>query len=357
MNNRFDRHTLIPGWSQDRLSSSSVIITGMGALGNEVSRLLAMSGVGDLIICDYDWVEESNLSRMILFRQTDIGRLKVEAAAEKLQELWPGIRVQTRPFPLVHGIGMAELRDADLVLGCLDSRAARLQLAGRCQLVKAKYIDGGTHPWGGEVRLYLDPEGPCYGCSLAEKDRAVSDIPWSCLQAAEETKIGAAVPSSALVGTWMGIMAVRFLMGLACPAGILRVDATRGTTVNVEQKKDPGCMMHSPLEKVKGIPISNANSVEDLKKCLPAVSTPLVWSPIQERLECPGCDYREVSWGLPSKAKELCPRCSRVLRPRTTLELVSVPGDMELAALGIPPREILAVRVQQGIEWYELQNE
>jgi hypothetical protein len=115
-------------------------------------------------------------------------------------------------------------------------------------------------------------------------------------------------------------------------------------------------MMHSPLEKVKGIPISNANSVEDLKKCLPAASTPLVWSPIQERLECTNCDYREVSWGLPSKVKELCPRCSRVLRQRTTLELANVPGNLELAALGIPPREILAVRVQQRIQWYELQN-
>src|SRR5438105_3813463 len=161
---RFDRHRFVPGWSQDRLATATAVLLGVGALGNEAARLLVLCGVGRLVLCDPDRVASSNLSRCALFRERDVGRFKVEAAADALADLAPGIAVAVRPLPLGRGVGLAELRDANVVLGCLDSRAARLQLAGRCNLVGAGWIDGGTHPWGGEVRPYLDPDGPCYGC-------------------------------------------------------------------------------------------------------------------------------------------------------------------------------------------------
>jgi molybdopterin/thiamine biosynthesis adenylyltransferase len=74
MSSRYARHELIPGWSQQQLADARVIIFGMGALGNEVARILAMSGVGSLLLCDPDRVEESNLSRTVLFRQSHIGQ-------------------------------------------------------------------------------------------------------------------------------------------------------------------------------------------------------------------------------------------------------------------------------------------
>ncbi|MCP4663128.1 MAG: ThiF family adenylyltransferase [bacterium] len=130
-NDRYARHALIPGWQQQSLREARVVVVGMGAVGNEVTRVLAMAGVGAFVVCDPDRIETSNLSRTVLFRDNDIGRLKVEAAADALRRLVPGIEVDARPLPLVHGVGLAELRDASLVLACLDSRSARLQLAGR----------------------------------------------------------------------------------------------------------------------------------------------------------------------------------------------------------------------------------
>jgi molybdopterin/thiamine biosynthesis adenylyltransferase len=155
MNKRFDRHALIPDWQQNLLHHATVIIVGMGALGNEVSRILAMSGVGKLILCDPDHIETSNLSRTVLFRTSDIGRLKVDAASDSLSVLYPQIIIEKRARPLIHGIGLAELKDSNLILSCLDTRSARLQLAGRCQLVRAPYIDGGTHPWVVKFDLIL----------------------------------------------------------------------------------------------------------------------------------------------------------------------------------------------------------
>ncbi len=352
MNNRFERHGRIPGWKQERLSRATVIITGMGALGNEVARIMAISGVGKLIICDPDVIEESNLSRTVLYRQEDIGALKVDAADLALRALSPNIEIVKRASFLIHGIGLGEIRDANLVIGCLDSHSARLQLAGRCQLVMAKYLDGGTHPWGGEVRPYFNSQGPCYGCSLSPEKRSIVDEPWSCLDHEKDDPEGSAIPSSAIVGAWMGTIALRFLMSLICPEGTLKIDAARGTSVIVKEKKDPDCAMHSPIGTSAKIDVSCKDTFGRLKQALPAGSVALAWTPVQRGLYCTKCRHRETRWGIPSI--EICPECGDVYRPRTTVELDDVPESLALETIGIAPREILAVRQKTGLEWIEL---
>jgi molybdopterin/thiamine biosynthesis adenylyltransferase len=352
MDSRFDRHSLIPGWDQGRLAAATVVVVGVGALGNEVARLLALAGVGRVILCDPDRVAPSNLSRCALFRESDVGQFKVEAAARSLVELFPRLDVQVRPQALVHGVGLAELRDASLALGCLDSRSARLQLAGRCALVRARSIDGGTHPWGGEVRPYVDPVGPCYACSLTAAERAVVDEPWSCLDVAAAPTVGASAPISALIGSWMAMIAVRTLMQLPLPAGTLEIDGSRGTTGIVQQVRDPECPLHRALGPARRVPVSHHGCIADLRAVLAADQVPLAWMPVQERVECRRCGFTEERWGLPFIVP--CPRCETGLRPRTTLELDRAPGDILLKELGIPPREILAVRTSDGMIVIEL---
>src|SRR6266567_1155361 len=82
---RYARHALIPDWSQPALSAASVVIVGVGAVGSEVARLLAQAGVGRLLLCDPDTIEESNLSRGALYGPADLGRPKAEAAADALR--------------------------------------------------------------------------------------------------------------------------------------------------------------------------------------------------------------------------------------------------------------------------------
>jgi molybdopterin/thiamine biosynthesis adenylyltransferase len=96
----------------------------VGALGNEVAKNLALLGVGRVVLCDPDTVDATNLSRAVLFTPADVGRRKVDAAADALARLAPGTVVQRRGTDLVRGVGLGELADADLVLGCLDSRGA-----------------------------------------------------------------------------------------------------------------------------------------------------------------------------------------------------------------------------------------
>lgn len=347
MAERFARHELIPGWEQERLHEAVVVIVGVGALGNEAARILALAGVGALILCDPDRVAESNLSRTPLFGARDVGRFKVEAAAEALKDLAPGLRVESRPARLIHGVGLAELRDAALVLSCLDSREARLQLAGRCNLVRAPLLDAGTNPWGGEVRPYLDPNGPCYGCGLSEGQRAVSDTPWSCAEVISE---GASAPIAAIVAGWQALIAVRYLMRLPTPAGLLHIDGTSGTTRVVEHERNPDCPLHEPLEDVRKVKVCCTDRVSDLRAAVAANEIPLLWEAVTRSAECPRCGFATDDWLLTLPMQ--CPNCAFGWQPWTTLELHEAPGKLCLRELGVPPRDILAVRTPDDQKRY-----
>src|SRR5277367_6713270 len=89
---RFARFRLISWWDQERLAGARVLVIGAGALGNEILKNLALLGIGRVFIADRDRVENSNLSRSILFRERDCGRPKAEVAAERAAEIYPGIR-------------------------------------------------------------------------------------------------------------------------------------------------------------------------------------------------------------------------------------------------------------------------
>jgi molybdopterin/thiamine biosynthesis adenylyltransferase len=349
---RFARHALIPGWSQARLASATVVIAGVGALGNVVAEALALAGVGKLLLCDPDVVAPSNLSRTALFRPADVGRPKALAAAEALRALAPSIEVDPRPLPLVNGVGLAELRDAALTLGCLDSRAARLELAGRCGLVRARWIDGGTAPWSGEVRPYLDPEGPCYGCSLSPEERSVADVPWSCLDTRSPVAVGASAPTSALVGAWMSVLAVRAVMGIPVSERMLSIDAARGTTEQVLAQRAADCPFHSPLGDPEKLLLGPDPTVGALLSALGSRRQALAWSPILCRLECRRGHLARAEWGRPRTLP--CPTCGTVLRSRTTLELNGAPQGMRLSELGVASHEILAVRWEGSMTFVEL---
>jgi molybdopterin/thiamine biosynthesis adenylyltransferase len=349
---RFARHRHLPGWDQDRLAAATVLIVGVGALGNAVAQSLALAGVGHLLLCDPDTIERSNLSRMPLFRERDLGRLKVVAAADALAELAPTVAVTCRPQRLESGVGLAELRDVTLTLGCLDSRAARLQLAGRCGLVRAPWLDGGTGAWSGEIRVYLDPEGPCYGCGQEPAARAVADVPQHCGVPVAGPPAGASAPLSAVIGAQMALLAVRFLMGLVVPPGLRVLDGVTGTLTRVHQVRDPDCPYHRPITATRRLAIGPAQRVEELLTAVGADQTPLAWQPVQLRVVCPRCGFAEERPG--PVAQTACPRCTAPLRARTTLELTQVPPDCTLAELGIPGREILACRGENGLSFVEL---
>ncbi len=355
-NERHHRNTLLPGWSQERLTAASVIIMGMGALGNAAAQSLALAGVGRLILCDMDRIERSNLSRAPLFQESDIGRYKVEAAAEALGRIAPDVRVEVRPDRLEYAVGLAELRDADLTLGCLDSRAVRLELAGRCGLVSAPWIDGATGQWSGEIRPFLvPPDGPCCGCGLTEAARSASDAPQSCNPTINNTPVGAAAPLSTIVGAEMALLAARWIMELPVTRDILVLQGDSGRISPVEQRRDSTCPYHAPLPAARPLPLNHTSTVGELLDLLDADAHPLTWKPFQISAKCRKCDFSEERIGKVETGA--CPRCGVPIHSRTQLDIRSAPRKTKLQTLGVAPREILVVKTGDRIRYIELANQ
>ena len=104
---RFSRLRLIPWWDQAKIAESRVLVVGAGALGNEILKNLALLGFQQIVVVDLDRIEESNLSRTVLFRTENIGNYKAEVAAKSLRSVAPDIQVQ--PLDGQHRLPSADL--------------------------------------------------------------------------------------------------------------------------------------------------------------------------------------------------------------------------------------------------------
>src|SRR3954454_2230549 len=138
---RYGRLRLIPWWRQEKLAAARVLVVGAGALGNEVVKNLALLGVGTTYLIDLDNVEPSNLSRSVLFRTIDGGRSKAEVAAERAREINPECTFVPVHGDVITDLGLGHFLDADVVIGCLDNREARLWVNRQCWKVQRPWVD------------------------------------------------------------------------------------------------------------------------------------------------------------------------------------------------------------------------
>src|SRR5882757_6124884 len=139
---RFHRFKLIGWWDQQKLSAAKVLVIGAGALGNEIIKNLALLGVGNVLVVDLDTVENSNLSRSVLYRAKDNGTPKAVAAARAAREIYPDQRIHALVANAVYDLGMGVYRWADVVIGGLDNREARLSINRACLKFNKPWIDG-----------------------------------------------------------------------------------------------------------------------------------------------------------------------------------------------------------------------
>jgi adenylyltransferase/sulfurtransferase len=192
---RYARLRLIPWWDQARLQAARVLVAGVGALGNEVLKNLALVGVGHVILVDFDRVEASNLARSVLFRSSDRGRPKVEAAARALRDLNSDVRATAIHGDVLTDVGLGLFREADVVIGCLDNREARLGVNRACWKAARPWIDGGIQELNGVVQVFMPPDSACYECGMTENDYRLINLRYSCPLLRREDLVAGRVPT------------------------------------------------------------------------------------------------------------------------------------------------------------------
>ena len=176
-----DIYPQLSWFSQERVAQARVLVVGAGALGNEVLKDLVLFGVEHITLVDFDRVESSNLSRSVLFTRQDAEEriYKVDAAARRLREMNPRLEVRTLKGDIAHCIGIGELRQIDVAIGCLDNRYARYCLNRLCMRAGIPWVDGGIDSLEGTARVFA-PGKNCYACNLGTEGQREMRCRMSC---------------------------------------------------------------------------------------------------------------------------------------------------------------------------------
>ncbi len=236
--NRYSRHLIIPdvGMSgQKRLKNAKVLVVGAGGLGSPALLYLAAAGVGTLGVIDFDVVDESNLQRQIIHRQSSLGRPKVESAAETVREINPLIDVVVHNTALDRDNIMDIFSQYDLILDGTDNFATRYMVNDAAVLLGKPYVWGSIYRFDGQASVFWSEYGPCYRCLYPEPPP-----PGMVPSCAEGGVLGVLCSS---IGSIQVNEAIKLLTGIGEPlVGRLMIyDALEMTYRSVKVRKDPEC--------------------------------------------------------------------------------------------------------------------
>lgn len=221
-NDRYQRLRLIRWWDQDKIRNARALVIGAGALGNEVSKNLALVGMAKVWVLDFDRIETTNLTRSVLFRAHDVGRWKADVLAERASEINPDSTFLPLRWDVRHDLGLGFLSQMELVFGCLDNREARYYVNRACFLLRKMFIDGGLDTLNGSVSVFHPPDTACYECTLTAGDRMELQKRISCLRdPAPEIKnhVPTAPTIASIIGGMQVQIGLRALHGLETPEG------------------------------------------------------------------------------------------------------------------------------------------
>ena len=237
---RYSRHMVLSQIGlegQRRLLAARVLLVGAGGLGSPIAMYLAASGVGQLVLADFDVVELSNLQRQILHTSKDIGRAKVESGQDTLQALNPDVEIITinRVFDEDDDELATEVEKADVVVDGTDNFETRFALNRACVATRTPLVSGAALRTDGQVTVFdpRDPGSPCYRCLYTEdsaEGEACSDV-------------GVFSPLLGIIGSIEAAETIKILInaGDTLTGRVIVIDVMSMEWRALKLRKDPGC--------------------------------------------------------------------------------------------------------------------
>lgn len=212
---RYLRHDLIDWFDQDQLKQTRALVVGAGAVGNEVIKNLALLGVGSISIIDFDKIEAHNLTRSVLFSESDIGKYKANVAAEGARKLDPNCQVDSIVGDFWECIDFTTLRTYTVVFSCVDGFIARFRINQLCSLLGIDMINAGIDSRFVSAELFpftRDPDAACYECtippSVYQRISERFSCGWLKKVAFEEKK----VPTTVITASYAGALATSLFL-------------------------------------------------------------------------------------------------------------------------------------------------
>lgn len=371
---RYSRLRLIPWWDQDRLKNATIMVVGAGAIGNELIKNLTLLGIGKILVFDMDDIENTNLTRSILYRRSDVGRYKAEVAVERAMEINPDVKAKAFVSNIIDDVGLGLFRRMDVVLGGLDNREARLHINQSCYKVNRPWIDGAIEALNGFARVFVPGQGACYECTMTETDWMLINKRKSCAllthEQMNEGKIPTTPTSSSVIA---GIQVQEMLKLLHADRGLPTL-AGKGFVFNglthdsyvVEYQEKPDCMSHDIYEGIVEMPWSvTSTTISDaLDQARTDLGEKAVVELDREIATTAACDCGEhkelfIPVHKLKGAMLTCPKCGKQM---TFESKHSFNGSEEYIGksfdeIGIPPLHIISGRVGMNIKHYEFSGD
>ncbi len=235
---RYSRQIRLPDIGeagQQRLLDARALIVGMGGLGSPAAMYLAAAGVGQLVVSDFDRVEESNLQRQIVHRSADVDELKAFSAKRTLEDINPRCEVTAIDWQLDGQELADQVAAADVVLDCCDNFATRFALNRACVAAGTSLVSGAAIRMEGQVATFLpEAASPCYECiypgGLEHEETCAME--------------GVLAPLVGVIGSLQAMQAVLVLTGAGRAALLGRLLLFDGASMSwraVKVPPAPGC--------------------------------------------------------------------------------------------------------------------
>jgi adenylyltransferase/sulfurtransferase len=234
------RHLALPRIGEEGqrgIAQGTALLIGVGGIGCAAANYLASSGIGRLMLCDFDTVDETNLGRQVLYGPGNIGELKAEVAAARLRKVNPDVEVIPIPERLSDEALVEAVAQADIVLDGCDNFSTRFQVNDACVAVGRRLIAGSAIRFEGQLAIFGPDysESPCYRCLYVEADESLGNCAGN----------GVLAPVPGVIGTIMAAEALKYLAGIITAAPVLRLYDAAATEFHhlvVQKRSDcPAC--------------------------------------------------------------------------------------------------------------------
>src|SRR4030042_506138 len=365
---RYDTLRLISWWQQEKVARTKAMVVGAGALGNEILKNLALVGIGHILIIDFDIVEAANLTRSVLFRAEDIGRLKAEVAAQRLKELNPDVKIAYICGDITSDVGLGVFRSRGIVLVGVDNFGTRIFVNRACFKVGMPWINGGIQELIGEFHLYIPGKGACYECNLPTEAYREIKNRLSCLLPIKEVEQGR-VPTTPTIASIVGGLqvqeALKLIHGHEITGGSgLIFNGLTNKFLPANFHLNERCLNHNPLKSV----FSTGSGADDTtfgellnmaEQKLGAGAAIYLDFDLVFRASCSCGHNKKILKRLDKlSSNELrCPKCKKLLQPNITSKIHQATPwflDKTLTQGQVPPFHIITAQNAKSAVHFEL---
>jgi len=235
---RYSRHLIMPEVGlegQLKLKNASVLLIGAGGLGAPLGLYLAAAGIGRIGLVDFDVVDRTNLHRQVIHGTKDVGRKKLDSAADRMRDINPNVKLELHEVALTSENALQILANYDLVIDGTDNFPTRYLVNDACVLLGKPNVYGSIFRFEGQATVFAFPGGPCYRCSYPEPP------PPGLVPSCAEGGVLGILPG--VIGLIQATEAVKLILGVGEPlvGRLLRYDALEMRFREYKVRRDPEC--------------------------------------------------------------------------------------------------------------------